>query len=206
SRAARNPPARPGGAASRSGGGGPWPDAQCGRGAHDAPAPAFRTPIRGGLTMDWNDIRQRWREDVPLARLASIDELQRADARLATAVRRRDRMETVAAVLVALLFLVGCIVAAIQGLWIELVFGLVVLAWAAWLPFAFRRARREVPAADPRMPPVAYLSRQRDAALVQARLLERVWLWYLTPPAVGIFGLTLAIEGITAGSVTYLAS
>jgi len=156
--------------------------------------------------MDWNDIRQRWREDVPLARLASIDELQRADARLATAVRRRDRIETVAAVLVALLFLVGCIVAAIQGLWIELVFGLVVLAWAAWLPFAFRRARREVPAADPRMPPVAYLSRQRDAALVQARLLERVWLWYLTPPAVGIFGLTLAIEGITAGSVTYLAS
>lgn len=156
--------------------------------------------------MDWNDIRQRWREDVPPARLASIDELQRADARLATAVRRRDRIETVAAVVVALLFLVGCIVAAIQGLWIEMAFGLVVLAWAAWLPFAFRRARREVPAADPRMPPVAYLSRQRDAALVQARLLERVWLWYLTPPAVGIFGLTLAIEGITAGSVTYLAS
>lgn len=156
--------------------------------------------------MDWNDIRQRWREDVPPARLASIDELQRADARLATAVRRRDRIETVAAVVVALLFLVGCIAAAIQGLWIEMVFGLVVLAWAAWLPFAFRRARREVPAADACMPPVAYLSRQRDAALVQARLLERVWLWYLTPPAVGIFGLTLAIEGITAGSVTYLAS
>lgn len=55
------------------------------------------------------------------------------------------------------------------------------------------------------MPQLLYLARQRDAALVQARLLERAWLWYLTPPAVGIFGLTLAMSGVTTRSMAYLA-
>jgi uncharacterized membrane protein len=155
--------------------------------------------------MDWDDIRSRWREDVPHATIVPIEELRRTDGRLTRAVRRRDRIETVAAVLVAAFFSLGCVVAGMQGRWIAVAFGLVVVAWAVWLPFAFRRARREVPDADPRMPQLLYLTRQRDAALVQARLLERVWLWYLTPPAVGIFGLTLAMDGITVRSTAYLA-
>lgn len=155
--------------------------------------------------MDWDDIRQRWREDVPDAPLTSIDELQRSDRKLERAVRRRDLIETAAAWLVAAIFSLGCVVAAVQGRWVLLFFGLIVAVWAMWVPFVFRRARREVPAADHHMPPLLYLSRQRDAALVQARLLERAWLWYLTPPAVGIIGLTLALDGVTTGSMVYLA-
>ena len=156
--------------------------------------------------MDWDDIRNRWREDAPQAPLVSLDVLQRADDSLVRAVRKRDRIETVVAVVVVVFFLVGAVGAAAQGLWLELFFRLVVVAWAAWLPFAFRRARNAVPTADPRMPQLEYLALQRDAALVQARLLERVWLWYLTPPAIGIFGLTLAMDGVTVRSLAYLGS
>ena len=154
--------------------------------------------------MDWDDIRNRWREDAPQAPLVSLDVLQRADDSLVRAVRKRDRIETVVAVVVVVFFLVGALGAAAQGLWLELFFRLVVVAWAAWLPFAFRRARNAVPTADPRMPQLEYLALQRDAALVQARLLERVWLWYLTPPAIGVTGIKLASDGVTAGSLTYL--
>lgn len=155
--------------------------------------------------MDWDDIRQRWREDVPDAPLTPIGALQQSDRKLAKAVRRRDLFETAAAWLVAAIFAVWCVVAAVQGRWLLLFFGLVVTLWAVWVPFVLRRARREVPAVDHRLPPRLYLSRQRDAALLQARLLERAWLWYLTPPAVGIIGLTLTLDGFTTGSMAYLA-
>src|SRR5690606_9208632 len=143
--AAGNPAAGSGGAVARAGRRGTGADAERRRRTHDAPAPAFRTPFPGGLMMDWDDIRNRWREDAPQAPLVSLDVLQRADDSLVRAVRKRDRIETVVAVVVVVFFLVGALGAAAQGLWLELFFRLVVVAWAAWLPFAFRRARNAVP-------------------------------------------------------------
>lgn len=156
--------------------------------------------------MDWNSMRQRWLQDAPVATGVSIDELRAQDRKIRRQVRRRDLLETWAAVLVAVFFALAVVGLASRGQWVGSGFALLLMAWAALVPLRLRRARRQVPAEAPQLSLVDNLSRQRDAALAQARMLEQVWLWYLTPPMIGIFGLTLALRGPSTFSLVYLAS
>lgn len=156
--------------------------------------------------MDWDSLRQQWRQDAPAASTSSIDELRSLDQALRKRVRRRDMGETAAAVVVAVFFAWSALDLAADAEWVALGFALLLVAWAVTVPLRLRRARREVPEEDPRQPLVENLGRQRDAALVQARMLERVWLWYLTPPAIGLFGMTLARSGPSAFALAYLAA
>ena len=156
--------------------------------------------------MDWNEMRQQWQTQVPSGSFAPVGELQRLDRRLQRRVLWRDRVETVAAIFVAAWFALVTLGSLAQGQWIAAAFAALIMAWAVFVPFRLHHARRQVPVAGLRMPLLDNLRQQRDAALVQARMLEQAWLWYLTPPAIGIAGLVPAQRGVTAGTVAYLAA
>ncbi|MGY0651553.1 hypothetical protein ACW7GZ_06760 [Luteimonas sp. A537] len=155
--------------------------------------------------MDWDKMRNAWRGDAPTVRLLPMEELRTRDQALWKKVRRRDLVETVAAVLVVIFFALITLAALVEGEWLQAGFALLITAWGVALPFRLRRSRRLAPDPDHGVPLLAYLQRQRDATLAQARMLEQVWLWYLTPPAIGLTGLTLARDGATAGALRYLA-
>ena len=154
--------------------------------------------------MDWDKLRNQWRETAPAAPLMAVDELRALDASLWKKVRRRDMVETIAAVVVAAFFGLTTLGTLVEREWLQAGFALLITAWAAWLPFRLRRARRSAAVDGHGASMLDYLRRQRDAALVQARMLERIWLWYLAPPAAGLAGLTLARDGFTKGSLGYI--
>lgn len=154
--------------------------------------------------MDWKKLGQQWRSEGPSAPAVPLDELKARDEALRKQVRRRDMLETLAAVAVGIFFALAAVVLVIGGNWVAAAFSALLVAYAAFVPVKLRRARRWLPLVEHHMPLVEGLARQRDAAMAQARMLEQVWLWYLVPPGVGILGLTLAIGGITRGSLAYL--
>ena len=154
--------------------------------------------------MDWDKLRTEWRGAVPAAALLEVDALRALDRSLWKKVRRRDLVETIAAVVVAVFFAVVAIGTLARGEWLQAASALLISSWGAWLPFRLRRSRKAAAGDGHDVSTLDYLRRQRDAALLQARMLERVWLWYLTPPAIGLAGLTLARDGLTAGSLRYL--
>lgn len=155
--------------------------------------------------MDWDSMKQQWRQDAPAAPAVSIQELQSLDGTLRKRVRRRDLVETVAAVAVAIFFSLTALGMAAEGEWVAFGSSVLLVAWAVVVPLRLRHARRSVPEADPQLPLVENLGRQRDAALAQARLLEQVWAWYLTPPMIGIVGVTMALRGPSVFALVYLA-
>ncbi|MBJ6979653.1 hypothetical protein [Luteimonas sp. MC1895] len=156
--------------------------------------------------MDWDKMRNQWRDAAPAAPLMAVDELRALDASLWKKVRRRDMVETVAAVVVVIFFALTALGTMAEREWVQAGFALLIVAWAAWLPFQLRRARLAAEVDGRAVSILDHLRRQRDAALEQARMLERVWLWYLTPPATGLVGLTLARDGVTKGALIYIAS
>lgn len=155
--------------------------------------------------MDWDSMKQQWRQDAPAAPAVSIQELQSLDGTLRKRVRRRDLVETVAAVAVAIFFTLTALGMAAEGEWVAFGSSVLLVAWAVVVPLRLRYARSRVPEADPQLPLVENLGRQRDAALAQARLLEQVWAWYLTPPMIGIVGVTMALRGPSVFALVYLA-
>jgi len=157
------------------------------------------------MNMDWDTMRQQWRSEGPAAGTVSVDELESRDQALQKQVWWRDVIETAAAVVVAIFFAFTALGSAASGNWAVAGFSAVLVAWAVFVPVWLRRARRWMPVVEHHMPLVEGLVRQRDAALVQARMLERVWLWYLVPPAIGVFGLTFALRGPSTFTWTYLA-
>lgn len=156
--------------------------------------------------MDWNELRQEWREHAPAARLLAVEEIRALDGSLWKQVRRRDLIETIAGIAVLGIFGTGALRAMLAGEWVAAAFGLLVAAWGASLPFQLKRSRPAHRDVAHGAPVLAYLRGQRDAALAQARMLERVWLWYLTPPGIGLVGLTLATDGPTPGALGYIAA
>ena len=156
--------------------------------------------------MDWDKLRNQWRETAPAAPLMAVDELRALDASLWKKVRRRDMVETAAAVIGAVFFGLTTVGTLVEREWLQAGFALLITAWAVWLPFRLRRARRSAAADGHDASMLEHLRRQRDAALVQARMLERIWLWYLAPPATGLVGLTLARDGYTRGALGYVAA
>lgn len=156
--------------------------------------------------MDWDRLRQRWQHDAPTAPAISIDELRSLDRTIRKQVRQRDLLETVAAAVVAVFFGFTALGSAANGEWVASGFALLIAVWAVVVPLRLRHARRQMPEEEHRFSLMETLGRKRDAALAQARMLERVWLWYLTPPAIGVFGLTLESSGISTSTLVYLAA
>lgn len=154
--------------------------------------------------MDWQQIRRRWQsggdEPKPGDVLAAV---QRRDLELRGQVERRDRLETAVAAVVAPAFAIAAWRAGAHGSWYVTSFCTLLTLWAAWVPVHLWRARRRLPTAHHDRPLVEYLREERLALVAQARMLERIWAWYLAPCAVGVIGLNVSIQGVTSGSMIY---
>ncbi|TKS54536.1 hypothetical protein E4582_07050 [Luteimonas yindakuii] len=154
--------------------------------------------------MDWDRIRNEWRQQPAEQGAIAIDALRHRDEALARQVRSRDRIETVAAVVVGLAFTAIGVVAVRVGAWLEVMFAAWLVAWAISVPVWLRRGRAPSRQADPGLPLLQHLQCRRDLALAQARMLERAWLWYVAPAMVGLAGMTLAASGPTPGALGYI--
>lgn len=155
--------------------------------------------------MDWDSMKQQWQTRAPGVGPAtpSAEQLRRESDRLQRTVRRRDLRETIAAVVVGVFFLLLAGSGFSRGSWAGASFALLLVVWAGYVPFQLRRARRKLPDPRPDLPLRIFLQRQREAALAQARMLERAWLWYVAPCTVGLLGLTFSTPGEGAGRLLY---
>lgn len=157
--------------------------------------------------MDWETMRKQWQaagEPAPRPALAEV--VSEADA-LAAIVRRRDRLETIAAFALLVLFAAWAWSLFADGNALAGGFALLVAASSAWIPLLLWRARARLPGEPRRDQAVrTYLGRQRDAMRAQASLLERVAWWYVVPPAVGVIGITFALQGSTLYAWGYAAA
>src|SRR5690625_3931578 len=96
------------------------------------------------MSMDWDGMRKQWRREPAMAPLISVEALQELDRKLRRQVRSRDRWELIAAVLVAPIFLLVAIDAAVGHNWPACGFALLLVAFAVWAPLRFRAARRKM--------------------------------------------------------------
>lgn len=159
--------------------------------------------------MDWNQMRQRWQSagEPPMASSDGelLADLRQREARVSSQVRRRDRLETTVALLLAPIFGYAGWRAGLRGDWLPMFFMLWLTVWVIYVPWHFWRVRRRMSPARPQMALVDHLRQQRDAMLAQARMLEQVWLWYLAPCAIGAIGLNFAVSGATPRNFIYAA-
>ena len=157
--------------------------------------------------MDWETMQRKWQAGDGAPPRPALAEVIAQAGGLAAIVRRRDRIETVAALAVLALFGAWGWGLLADGKALAGAFALLVAASAAWIPLLLWRARARLPG-EPRhdQPVRIYLERQRDAMRAQASLLERVAWWYVMPPAIGVIGITFALQGPTPYAWGYAAA
>lgn len=148
--------------------------------------------------MSWDELRSQWQcaavpEPPPTSNL--VDDVRAAARRLRRSIVRRDWTESLVAIL--LLPLAGWWTwqAASAQNWPRLGFAVLLGAWLLYVPWRLWRARRHLPRSAREQPLLQYLSAQHGALLLQARMLETVWRWYLLPPVVALSGMTLSLHG-----------
>ncbi|MGK7312511.1 MAG: hypothetical protein ACN0LA_09750 [Candidatus Longimicrobiales bacterium M2_2A_002] len=120
-------------------------------------------------------------------------------------IRRRDRLETLAAVVVILVFGFEAVTATA---WLERTGAAIVVVASAFIVWWLRRTRSGSGSvagdASAAVLPVAERVRlERDSVDAQIRLLESVLWWYLAPLALGI---SLFILGLGTGTLLTVAS
>lgn len=155
--------------------------------------------------MDWTRLQQQWQSGAATPMGEVLHEVQQRDRTLRAQLRRRDWLETGAALLVAPIFAIAGVFAATRQAWVIVFFCAFLTAWAAYVPWHLWQARRRLPEPQHDLALVDYLRQTRDAMLVQAQMLERIWVWYLAPCAFGVIGLSLATAGVTRGTLGYAA-
>jgi hypothetical protein len=156
--------------------------------------------------MSWKDLQVQWKQTAVTPLPASIvqDTLRRAQ-RLRRRVFLRDGIETIVA-LAMMPAVFGWLRDAMHArLLLMEASAALLLAWLFFLPWRLWRARRLLPRNDPGLPLRRYLERQKQAMLAQARMLEQVVWWYLTPCMLGLTGLTVGKHGLTRGVLIYLS-
>lgn len=155
--------------------------------------------------MSWNDLQGQWQRTAvtPLPNSTVKDTLRRVQ-RLRRRILWRDGMETIVALaMVPVVF--GWLRDAVHARVVLMeASAALLLAWLFYVPWRLWRVRRLLPRNDPGLPPQRYLERQKLALLAQARMLEQVAWWYLTPCMLGIAGLTIGKHGLTRGTLIYL--
>ena len=155
------------------------------------------------MTLD--DYREAWQEqDLSVGAepdeeelLARVREQSEAFERR---IRRRDLLETLAAVLVAGLFGYE---AATAATWLARIGAAIVVLSSGFVVWWMRRARKAGPARAADRSVADRLRAERERVEAQIRLLDTVVWWYLAPPTVGA---TLFIVGLGAGTAGTLVS
>lgn len=156
--------------------------------------------------MDWKQIRQQWQTASDTAATGiGLVELQQRDRTLRAQLRRRDWLETGAALLVAPVFAVVAWLAGSRGHWAVMFFSAFLTLWATYVPWRLWHARRSLPSPRHDLALVDYLRQEHAAMLGQAHMLERIWVWYLAPCAFGVIGLNVSAMGWTPAVLAYAA-
>lgn len=154
--------------------------------------------------MDWNQLRYQWQAT---GRAGATDDVlarvQTRDRRLRRQLRVRDGIETFVAVLIAPVFAWLSWRAFVREAWTPLLFSALLTAWVCYVPVHLWRARRQLPHPRRDLALLDYLRQERDAMLAQARMLGRIWVWYLAPCAIGVVGLVVSTAGVTVKTVVY---
>ena len=155
--------------------------------------------------MNWNQLREQWQQQEAATDAPDIRLLEQRDDALRAAVRRRDRRETIAACVVAVVFAIDLPFAAAAGQWWRFAFALLLVASALMTPLILRLGRGEggEMAADAAL--LQSLRGRHAHARAQARLLEWAGLWYVAPMAVGLVGFTRVVAGTSPLAVGYIA-
>lgn len=153
------------------------------------------------MTLD--EYRDAWNAQDTGEELPGDEELVAVVQRQADAfdrtIRRRDRLETLVGVVVALFFGFEAVTATT---WLERAGAATVILAAAFIAWWLRRARTsDAPGAG--LPVADRIRAERDKVDAQIRLLESVLWWYLAPLGLGI---TLFILGQGAGATVTVGS
>ena len=153
--------------------------------------------------MNIEELRREWNAmDEPVVRLPDATLLAGVKARaleLETTIRRRDRRETVAAVLVAVFFMLPLI----TGQWLTRIGALIVIAACVLTVVQLRRARRAHPPAGYERPLAEVIETERSRLVSQIRLLQAVPWWYAAPFAVGVILVYAGTVGATLSTLLY---
>lgn len=139
---------------------------------------------------------------MPAATDAEILAMLKADsARFDRMIRRRDRIETIAAVLVALVFLPQLW----WGSWLTRLGVVLFVAGSVLTYVRLRGARRDAPSPDMTAPVVEMIRGRLDSVDAQIRLLESVFWWYLAPLGLGVILIFAGGVGASLATLVYTA-
>ena len=136
----------------------------------------------------------------------SISNLEYRERTTHRRVRRRDLLETIVAVPLAVFFLVAGYFLLRHGMWLSGAAALWLTASCIYIPWQLRKARRMLPALKPDSPTLEYLRRERDALHAQFDLLNGILRWYLGPLGVGVLLFYAGIKGLSSDTAWYSAA
>jgi hypothetical protein len=154
--------------------------------------------------MDWQRIRADWqsRSEPHAERALSAPS---GLTRLWSRVRRRDRIETAVAIVMAPLFAAMAVWLFSEGLLVAAGFSAWLTLCCIYVPLRLRAARRLIPEPHPEQPVLEFLHAEREALRMQREMLASVWRWYWGPIAVGVVGFFVGIRGLDWVSAGYVA-
>jgi Flp pilus assembly protein TadB len=114
-------------------------------------------------------------------------------------IRRRDRIEAIAAAFVFLIFSL----ALLEPSWVVRAGALLVMGSSVFIYWTLRRARRgyALPSAD--QPVAEAIRTEREKVDEQISLLENVLWWYILPPTVGLFLVVIGDAGFSWFALGY---
>lgn len=139
---------------------------------------------------------------MPAATDAEILAMLKAEAaRFDRTIRRRDRIETIAAVFVALVFLPQLW----WGSWLTRLGVVLFVAGSVLTYVRLSGARRDAPSPDMTAPVVEMIRGRLDSVDAQIRLLESVFWWYLAPLGLGVILIFAGGVGASLAALVYTA-
>lgn len=116
-------------------------------------------------------------------------------------IRRRDRRESIAAVLVFLFFSLMLL----DPSWMVRAGALIVMASSAFVYWTLRRTRTRHATSQPGRPVADVLRAERTKVEAQIRLLENILWWYIAPLAIGVVLVVAGDEGASWFTFGYAA-
>lgn len=158
----------------------------------------------GGSRMNLDDAKRYWQaqpepRDAAMSDTQILELVKRRSRAFDTQIRRRDRIEAITAVVVAVLFLP----ALLSAPWLARAGALVMLAAIAFILVKLNRARSIRTPEDSDRPLSELLNSERAKVDAQIRLLESVAWWYIVPPGIGAIMVVVGLVGISWFTLVY---
>ena len=156
------------------------------------------------MTRDLDDFKDAWQAADESAEPALADEdllrlVQEQAEAFDEKIRRRDRREGIAAVLVFLFFSLMLL----DPSWVVRAGALIVMGSSAYIYWTLRRARAGYSSPNVDRPVAAAVRAEREKVDEQIRLLETVFWWYLAPLGVGLLLVVAGDAGLSWFTLGY---